>query len=424
MVSFENSPSFAQRLDIEDPLRGFKEQFYCPKTQEGTDKIYFCGNSLGLQPKSARTLVESELLQWQLHGVEGHFMGSKPWFSYHKNASKCLSELVGAEQEEVVAMGSLTNNLHLLMISFYVPIGTKTKILVEKNAFSSDMYAIESQAAFHNLIPHEVIIEIGPREGEHCLRTEDILNTIRSNQSELALILLGGVNYYTGQVLDMEVITKAAKEFGIKIGYDLAHAIGNVKLELHRWQVDFAVWCTYKYLNSGPGSVAGMFVHQKYANDPQLKRLTGWWGHDATSRFKMQKGFIPIAGAEGWQLSNAPIVPLAIHQASLDIFERAGLPQIFTKSRLLYKYLIFVINSVNNGELEIITPINDGEHGSQVSLFVKNGNKELFYFLERNNIVLDWREPNVIRLAPVPLYNSFTEVFLFGKILAKGLTSV
>ncbi len=420
MIDFKHNIEFALYLDQQDPLREFRNQFFIPQFN-GQDKIYFCGNSLGLQPKTVSLFVQTELLHWQMNGVDGHFLGSKPWLTYHKNVTKQLAMLTGGLPEEVVAMGSLTNNLHLLMVSFYQPRGKKVKILVEKGAFSSDMYVVESQLIFHNLIPTEALIEVSPREGEYCLRTEDIIRSIEENKEEIALVLLGGVNYYTGEVIEMHTVTSIAHQHDIKIGFDLAHAIGNIPMELHQWQVDFAVWCSYKYLNSGPGAVAGIFVHQKHHNDPTLKRFAGWWGHDEKSRFKMQKGFKPLLGAESWQLSNAPVVPLAIHQAALEIFEAAGLDHLVNKSRLLFNYLVFIIQGINTDKLEIITPLEAPRHGCQLSLFVKSGNKELFNYLENNGVVLDWREPNVIRIAPVPLYNSFNEVYQFGQLLKRGL---
>jgi kynureninase len=423
-MNFEYSEDFAKKQDAADELKSFREKFYFPQL-EGKDVVYFTGNSLGLQPKTVQDYVLNELEDWAGFGVEGHLHARKPWLPYHEQFSPLLAKITGALPEEVVAMNQLTVNLHLLMVSFYRPSGRRNKILCENRPFSSDQYALESQARFHNLNPGETVIEMSPRKGEYCLRTEDILSKIEELGEELALVMFGGVNYFTGQKFNMEKITAAAHKVGAIAGFDLAHAAGNVELRLHDWNVDFACWCSYKYLNSGPGSVAGAFVHKNH-HGKNLPMFAGWWGHDKDSRFKMEKGFKPIPTAEAWQLSNAPVLSMAAHKASLDIFEEAGMSRLLKKQKALTAYLEFVLREVakrKNKNLEIITPAAEDERGCQISVVAHGMGKELFASLISQGVISDWREPNVIRMAPVPLYNSFEDVFRFGKILEHCLSS-
>jgi kynureninase len=424
-MNFENNLSFAQNLDNQDSLKSYRNQFFLPTFLE-KDVRYFTGNSLGLQAKSTINYIQQELNDWAKFGVEGHFLGKNPWFSYHENLSAKLAKIVGAKEKEVVVTHSLTTNLHLLMVSFYQPKGKRTKIICEAKAFPSDQYALESQVKFHNLDLKENLIEIFPREGEHLIREEDIISKIHEVGDELALIMIGGVNYYTGQLFDMEKITAEAHQVGAYVGWDLAHAAGNVILKLHDWKVDFAAWCSYKYLNSSPGGVSGMFVHEKHANNEQLPRFAGWWGHDKSTRFLMEPGFKPMEGAEGWQLSNAPVMSMAIHLASLDIFDEVGMEKLREKSDLLTAFLEFIIDDISEKHkesctFEIITPRDKKYRGAQLSMLVHGGGKELFDKLMQKGVVADWREPNVIRLAPVPLYNSFEDVYYFGKYLEEAI---
>jgi len=420
---FENTIEFAKQLDEQDTLKSFREKFYIPFIN-GKDSIYFTGNSLGLQPKTTQDYVVNELEDWANFGVEGHFHARKPWLSYHEIFAEQLAKVVGALPDEVVAMNQLTVNLHFLMVSFYRPSKQRYKIICEAKAFPSDQYAIESQIKFHGFTPADAIIEVAPRAGEYSLRTEDILSAIQQHSNETALILFGGVNYYSGQVLDMESITKAAHAAGITCGFDLAHAVGNVELKMHEWDVDFACWCSYKYLNSGPGGVSGVFINKRHIDNKDIPRFAGWWGHTKETRFKMEKGFEPIPTAEGWQVSNAPVLSMAAHKASLDIFEEAGLSNLFAKGQLLSDYLLFILNDINAGSteklIEVITPAN--AKGCQVSMLMLKKGKEIFEALKQNGVLADWREPNVIRVAPVPLYNTFTDVFLFGQIISKMLS--
>jgi kynureninase len=412
---FQNTLSFAQDLDQKDPLAKFREQFHIP-TVNGNQQIYLCGNSLGLQPKTAKEAINQELEDWANLGVEGHFKGKNPWMYYHHFLTENAAAVVGAKPSEVVIMNNLTANLHFMMVSFYRPNAQKYKIIMEGSAFPSDQYAMETQARFHGLEPNDAIIELLPREGEFTLRTEDILATIEQYKNELAIVMMGGVNYLTGQAFDMKSITEAAHKVGAIAGFDLAHAAGNLHLQLHEWDVDFAVWCSYKYLNSGPGGTSGVFVHERHGNNPNLVRFAGWWGHDEKSRFQMKKGFIPMEGAAGWQLSNAQIFPMAIHKASLKIFKEAGIENLRGKSEKLTAYLAFILDEFKEF-LTVITPKEAENRGCQLSIIVKNDGKKLFDFLEQNNIMPDWREPNVIRMSPVPLYNSFEDVYLIGQTL-------
>ena len=423
-MNYQNTLAFAQEQDQNDPLHHFRDKFYFPQVDK-QDAIYFCGNSLGLQPKSAQMYIDNEMYKWANLAVEGHFKGEEPWFNYHELLAAGAARVVGAKESEVVIMNQLTVNLHLMLVSFYRPEGKRFKIITEAGAFPSDQYALETQTRFHGFTPDEAVVELYPREGEHTLRTEDILQAIKDNAEELALVMMGGINYYTGQVFDMEAITKTGHEAGAIVGFDLAHAAGNIPVKLHDWDVDFAVWCTYKYLNSGPGGTSGVFVHERHANNPDLPRFAGWWGHDASSRFQMKKGFIPMQGAAGWQLSNAQILPLAVHRASLEIFDEAGMENMRAKSEKLTGYLEYLINDVHVGKdvLEMITPIDPKARGCQISILVKQKARELFNKLMEAGIIVDYREPNVIRVAPTPLYNSFVEVFLFSEILHRTLES-
>jgi len=419
-MNYQNTETFARHLDEIDPLRDFQNRFFIP-LKNSKKTIYFCGNSLGLQPKSIKTYINKELEKWEKLAVEGHFKGENPWLSYHKLLTKPSAKLVGAIPSEVVVMNNLTVNLHLMLVSFYQPTLKKFKILMEGGAFPSDQYAVESQVKFHGFSPEESIIEVHPRPNEHTLRTEDILQKIEENRDELALVLFGGVNYYTGQFFDLEQITKKAHEIGAFAGFDLAHVVGNIPLQLHDWNVDFAVWCSYKYLNSGAGGTSGVFVHEKHGKNNELPRFAGWWGHDEKRRFLMEKGFVPMEGADGWQLSNAQIIPMAIHRASLEIFEEAGFSNLRQKSLKLTGFLEFLIQKFNKEQkriqIEIITPKNSVERGCQLSLIVPKEGKKLFDFLTENGVIGDWREPDVIRVAPVPLYNSFMDVFNFYQLL-------
>ncbi|HRG59639.1 MAG TPA: kynureninase [Bacteroidia bacterium] len=426
MVNFSNTLEFAKGIDSRDSLHSFRHQFYFPMLH-GKQALYFTGNSLGLQPKTTQDAILTELEDWANYGVEGHFHARNPWYSYHELLNHTAAKIVGAQDDEVVMMNQLTVNLHLLMISFYRPTPQRYKIICEAKAFPSDQYALESQVNLHGFSIDDAIIEIQPRTGEYCISHEDIYAAIEKHKNELALVIFGGVNYYTGQVFDMKTITEKAHQAGAYAGFDLAHAAGNIALELHQWDVDFACWCSYKYLNSGPGSVAGAFVHQNH-HHKNLPRLAGWWGHDKQTRFKMEKGFNPIPTAEGWQLSNAPVFSMAAHKASLALFEAAGMDKLIAKSRLLKAYTEFVITEVNEkldakkGSLEIITPLNEkaGDYfgsGCQVSIIAHGYGKKLFEDLLQNSVIADWREPNVIRIAPVPLYNSFEDVYRFGQVL-------
>ena len=427
MSQFENSLSYAQEMDQKDPLKTFRDRFHMPNFHEKQIR-YFTGNSLGLQPKSTKDYIQEELEAWASYGVEAHFLAKKPWFSYHENLTNKVANVVGAKPIEVVVTHSLTTNLHLLMVSFFRPSadGKRKKLICEAKAFPSDQYALESQIKFHGLSMEEDLIEIAPRDGEHLIREEDILAKIAEVGDELALVMIGGVNYYSGQLFDMKAITEAAHKVGAIAGFDLAHAAGNINLQLHDWGVDFAAWCSYKYLNSSPGGVSGMFIHERHANSPELPRFAGWWGHNKEVRFLMEPGFQPMPGAEGWQLSNAPVLGMAAHNASLDLFEEAGMDKIEAKRDLLTAYLEFIIDEISerNKEkcsFEIITPRDKTKRGAQLSILVHGEARALFDELTNQGVIADWREPNVIRVAPAPLYNSFEDVYYFGQILEKAI---
>jgi kynureninase len=412
-VDFQATQSFALAMDAKDPLAKYRDKFYIPKGKNGEDCIYLCGNSLGLQPKSVRSYIEQELKDWELLGVEAHFRARNPWMPYHEFLTEQTARLVGAKPLEVVVMNSLTVNLHLMMVSFYRPTPTRHKIVIETNAFPSDQYAIKSQIEFHGLHPETSLIELQPRSGETAIRTEDIEALIKKEGDSIALALLGGVNYANGQLFEMDRITRAGHDKGCIVGFDLAHAAGNVLLKLHDWNVDFAVWCTYKYLNAGPGGVAGCFVHERHANRPDLPRFAGWWGHDKKTRFLMGPDFHPIPGAEGWQLSNPPILPLAALRAAMDIFDEVGMEKLRAKSVLLTGYLEFLLDQYPDKKFSIITPRDINQRGAQLSIRVKENGRALLEKLIAEDIICDWREPDIIRVAPVPLYNTFLDVYRF-----------
>jgi kynureninase len=415
-IDFKASRQFAREMDDADSLASYREQFLFPKHNK-KDAIYLCGNSLGLQPKEARNIIEQELNDWAEFGVEGHFQAKRPWFAYHTFFTESLAKLVGANVKEVVAMNTLTVNLHLLMLSFYRPTKQRYKIIMEAGAFPSDMYAMETQAQLHGFDPEKSVIEIAPRKGEHTLRMEDIEATIEKHKKNLAIVVFGGVNYYTGQFFDIERITKLAHQAGALAGFDLAHAVGNKILRLHDWKVDFACWCSYKYLNSGPGAVGGIFVQEKHAKNPNTLKLAGWWGHDEKTRFKMKKGFKPMKTAESWQMSNAQVMNMAAHRASLNLFDKVGMEKLSAKSLQLTSFTAFLLNQLTNLKFEIITPSEPNERGCQLSLLFKSKGKEVFEKLQKNGVIADWREPNVIRIAPVPMYNSFEDVYTFYEIM-------
>jgi kynureninase len=414
---FNNSRELALELDNKDPLLSYNDKFHFPVQENGNKHIYLCGNSLGLQAKITESFVKQELDDWKALGVEGHFHAQNPWLPYHEFLSESYSKIVGSKKSEVIAMNTLSVNLHLMMVSFYRPNETKNKIIIEGDAFPSDIYAVESHMKHHGIDPSESLIKLRPREGEVIIRLEDIINVIEQNSESVSLIMLGGVNYYTGQLFDMKKITQVAHNHGILVGFDLAHAVGNVLLSLHDWNVDFAVWCSYKYLNSGPGSVAGAFIHERHHNK-NLERFAGWWGHDKESRFKMPDQFQPIKTAEGWQLSNPSILSLAAVRASLSLFDEVGMSQLITKSKNLTSYLVFLLNQIPTDRINIITP---EQRGCQISISVKNGNKDLFNEITKRGVIADWREPDVIRVAPVPLYNSYLDVYNFYQVLKEIL---
>ena len=422
-MEFNTSIDLAISMDQNDPLSSYRDQFHLPKI-DNKDVIYFTGNSLGLQPKSTRSFIEEELKEWELQGVEGHFHAKKrPWFHYHKFTKEALAEILGAKPLEVVSMNNLTSNLHLMMVSFYRPEGNRNKILIEKGAFPSDYYAVESQLRFHGFDPDTHMIEMTPSQGEETLQTDDILNKISELGEELALVMFSGVQYYTGQFFDIKSITEAAHSVGAKAGFDLAHAAGNIPLELHYAGPDFAVWCSYKYLNSGPGGVSGIFVHERHANNPTLPRFAGWWGYNESNRFKMEKGFEPMQGADGWQLSNVNVLSTAAHVASLEIFSKVGMKSLREKSLLLTGYMEYLMQQINKAQdeelIKIITPKDPKQRGCQLSLVMKANGKAIFDKLTQDGVIADWREPDVIRVAPVPLYNSFMDVYKFFQILEK-----
>jgi kynureninase len=424
-MEYQNSAEYAHQLDQEDPLKAFRQQFLIPQHNH-QDIIYLCGNSLGLQPKLAQQFINDQLATWQNLAVEGWFQGNNPWLTYHKSMLQPLANVVGAKPAEVTVMNSLTVNLHLLSVSFYQPSGKRYKILMEGGAFPSDQYAIESQVKFHGYNPDDAVIEIFPREGESTLRTSDIVNRIQEHADEIALVLFSGINYYTGQYFDLNAIAAAAHAVGAYAGFDLAHAAGNVPLALHDWEADFACWCSYKYMNSGPGGISGIFVHEKHHQNKELNRFAGWWGYRNDTRFKMAPGFEPEAGAEGWQVSTSPILLMAAHKAALNIFEEAGsITALRKKSLLLTGYLEYLIKEINQEQgdelFKIITPADKNERGCQLSIICKQNGKATFDYLVSCGVIGDWREPDVIRLSPVPLYNTFTDVYKAARYMAESL---
>jgi kynureninase len=423
-MEYQNELSFAKEMDERDPLREFRSDFLIPK-HNGRDIIYLCGNSLGLQPVATTQHISEQLAHWEQYAVEGWFQGERPWLQYHRQLAPMLASIVGAKEKEVTVMNSLTVNLHLLFVSFYKPTNKRYKILMEAGAFPSDQYAVESQVKFHGYHPADAIVEVFPREGELTLRTKDILDKIAENAEELALVLFSGINYYTGQLFDMEAITEAAHKCGAYAGFDLAHAAGNVPLKLHDWNADFACWCSYKYMNSGPGGISGIFVHEKHFEQP-LNRFAGWWGYRNETRFKMTPGFDPEQGADGWQVSTSPILLMAAHKAALSIFDRAGgIQPLRNKSIALTGYMEFLINKINQqkGEelFKIITPTTAQNRGCQLSVICKDNGKATFNYLMQNGVLGDWREPDVIRLSPIPLYNSFTDIYEAAKLIAAAV---
>ncbi|MEJ7623279.1 MAG: kynureninase [Pyrinomonadaceae bacterium] len=427
-IQFPTDRPSALEMDANDPLSHFREKFFVPPVIDGSDAIYLTGNSLGLMPRWVPAYVTQELDDWQLHGVDGHVHAANPWLTYHEMLSESMARIVGARALETVVMNSLTVNLHLLMVSFYRPSSTRYKIVIEKGAFPSDQYAVNSQIDFHQasgglgadglrIECANSLIELAPRAGEATLRTEDIVAVLEREGDSIALVLIGGVNYYTGQAFDMRAITAAGHTAGAVVGFDLAHAVGNIELKLHDWNVDFAAWCSYKYLNGGPGAVGGVFVHERHSRSFDLPRLAGWWGHDKESRFKMGPEFRPITGAEGWQISNPPILQMAALRASLEIFDEAGMAALRAKSVSLTSYLELLIDEIGDERISIITPRDPAERGCQLSIRVKDADRSLFDAVTQRGVVADWREPDVIRVAPVPLYNKFNDVFRFSEIL-------
>ena len=431
--NYKNSLEYAKKADSEDKLSKFRTHFHFPIHKE-RNALYFCGNSLGLQPINAQKYIIEDLEDWRKLGVDGHLQAKHPWLPYHEFLRESTAKIVNAAPHEVVVMNSLTANLHFLMVSFYRPDSDRYKIIFENNLFPSDRYALGSQAKFHStrngtthFNPDEALIELSPRKGEVHLRTEDIVAKIEQHKDSLALVMLGGVNYYSGQVFDMKTITAETHKVGAVCGFDLAHAAGNINLELHDWDVDFAAWCSYKYLNAGPGAVGGAFVHDRHSNNFNLPRFAGWWGNDPKTRFSMPEEFIPQKGADGWQLSNAPIFSMAALRASMEIFDNTNMNALTSKSKKLTGFLEFIINEVNsnsNGRnhIKIITPSNS--RGCQLSLVIKNDGKELYDFLITNGVIADWRYPDVIRIAPTPLYNNFEDVFIFGDLLLDGINKI
>jgi len=412
---FEATRQFALELTAADPLASYREHFHIPKTSKGGDSVYLCGHSLGLQPKTARKYIEQEMKDWEQLGVEGHFHAQNAWMPYHELLTASTARLVGAQPSEVVVMNSLTVNLHLLMATFYRPTRERNKIMIEANAFPSDRYAVASQIRFHGYDPENSLIEMQPRPGEANIRTEDVETRIQTEGDEIALILFSGVNYYSGQAFDCERITAAGRARGCMVGFDMAHAAGNLALRLHDWDIDFAVWCSYKYLNAGPGAIGGCFVHERHAHSTSLPRFAGWWGHDKDSRFAMGSNFQAIGGAEGWQLSNPSILSLAALRASMDIFDEAGIEHLRAKSERLTGYLEYLLNQNRSDHFQIITPGDPAARGAQLSIRIKAGGRSVCDRLANAEIVCDWREPDILRVAPVPLYNSLLDAYIFAE---------
>jgi kynureninase len=417
LIAFEPHLEFALNLDRNDPLAKYRTAFHIPKDERGNDWLYFTGNSLGLQPKTTKSAIEQELNDWANLGVEGHFEAKNPWMPYHEFLTESMAKIMGAKPIEIVVMNTLTTNLHLLMVSFYNPTKKRHKILIESDAFPSDRYAVQTQLEFHGYDTNECLIEWTPRTDEKLLRTEDLEQILETQGEEIALLLIGGVNYYTGQYLDLKKIAALGHAKGCKVGIDLAHGAGNIQPELHDTGIDFAAWCTYKYLNAGPGSLGGVFVHERYAHDKTLKRFAGWWSQNKATRFNMRQPLDITPGAEGWQLSNPPILSMAAIKAALDLFNEVGMNKLREKSIKLTGYLEFLIKGLNHAQIEIITPSDSNQRGCQLSIQVKNANKDLHKKLTEQHVITDWREPDVIRCAPVPFYNSFEDVFRMVEIL-------
>lgn len=420
----QNSLDRALGLDAADKLSGFRQQFHIPVNKDGKEKIYFCGNSLGLQPRSTKAYLEQELDDWARLGVDGHLDGKNPWLPYHEALSAPMARVVGAHPSEVVVMNSLTVNLHLLMVSFYRPDAKRYKILIEHTTFPSDIYAVKSQLRFHGLDPDEALLFLQPSEGNMLIEKQDIDKVLEAEGERIALILLGGVNYYTGQYFDLRYITEQGHRYGCVVGFDLAHGAGNIEPDLHQCGADFALWCTYKYMNSGPGSLSGIFVHERHADWGGQPRFEGWWGTNKQERFMMKPQFQSLPGAEGWQLSNPPIMAMAPVRASLEIFEAAGMPALRAKSKEMVEFALSCLDEIDGDKINILVPDDPDSRGCQISLQVKNADKELFRCLEAHDVISDWREPDVIRIAPVPLYNTFSEIFHFSEILKAGLTKI
>lgn len=419
-MTFQNTLEFAQQLDAADALAQYRDEFHYPQIN-GKDVIYFTGNSLGLQPKRTQRFVDEVMKDWRDLAVEGHFYADKPWWDYHERLAAGLGKVVGAKPKEISVMNTLTVNLHLLMVSFYRPTAKRFKIICEEKAFPSDQYMLQSQVRFHGFDPKDAIVEVKKRNGEHAWRTEDIIQKINEVGDELALVLMGGVNYYNGQVLDMEVITKAGKGVGAFVGWDLAHAVGNVELSLHDWDADFAAWCSYKYMNSGPGNASGIFVHEKHLGKSDIPRFEGWWGTKKETRFLMKPEFDPTETADAWQLSNPPILSLAPYLASLELFDEVGMDALIKKQKQIVAYLEFILHDIDaqvESTFEIITP---EDRGCQLSVLLHDEGRSLFDYLMKQGVITDWREPNVIRLAPVPFYSSYEDMYTFGQILKEGI---
>ena len=418
---YENNLAFVIQKDQEDPLKNYRKEFLIPTNDEGIELVYLCGNSLGLQPKKTSNYLQQELNDWAKFGVEGHTDAKNPWLPYHEFLTNSMAKIVGAKPSEIVIMNSLTTNLHLMMVSFYQPTKSKYKIVVESDAFPSDKYAMESQLKFHGYDSNDGLILWKPREGENLCRFEDLEKIMEDQGDEIALLMIGSTNYYSGQLYPLKKITELGHKHNSLVGFDLAHGVGNIQPNLHETGADFAVWCTYKYLNSGPGSLGGCFVHERHANNTDLNRFAGWWGHNKQTRFNMRHEFDAIPGAEGWQLSNPAILSMAAIRASLDLFDAAGFKNIIKKSKSLTGFLEFLINELSDNRIHIITPKNPEERGCQLSIQVKSANKNLHKQLTKNGVISDWREPDVIRVAPAPLYNSYLDVFEFIQRLKKVL---
>lgn len=413
----------AEQLDQKDELKKFRDEFLFPRTPSGEKYIYLCGNSLGLQPRKTQDYIQQELLDWAKLGVEGHFEAKNPWLPYHEFVTQPLSRLVGALPTEVVAMNSLTVNLHLLMVSFYRPTRERYKIVIEGNAFPSDQYAVASQAQFHaknvGFDAKSAILEVFPREGETQIRTEDFVELLEKNKNEIALVMIGGVNYLNGQLFDIPTLCQKSHQIGAVFGVDLAHAAGNALLKLHDWNVDFAAWCSYKYLNSGPGGISGAYVHERHSQNKTLPKFAGWWGHDKKTRFAMPSQFVPIETVESWQLSNPPIFQLAALRASLELFDEATMGRLRDKSKKLTGFLVEQLQTLPAGFVDIFTPLDPEQRGAQLSLKIRGGTREMVASLRKDGIICDFREPNIVRVAPTPLYNKFSECVTFVERLRK-----